>query len=310
MPSTTSQPAPQAQPPVGVLGTPADIPRMIDGNPDQIGQLVQEAVAIQAAADAGNRCLTDTELARIDAIGGAVEVANRQAEARQTVASVQAMAGTHTGRRTAPDTPGTPAHQASGTITGGHDRILDDPRGGFQRAGEYYMAVRVACLPGGGAMIDERLTRLNAPGATTTARESVGADGGYLVPTDFVPSAKELVTGDQSLLARTDMWPTTGNRVVAPVDESTPWATSGGIQVAWADELDQLAQSNPVLKARELKLMKATALVPASDEVLEDAASLEALIRSKTPKKFVAAVNTAIVTGNGVARPLGRCSVA
>ena len=58
----------------------------------------------------------------------------------------------------------------------------------------------------------------------------------------------EEVLGEDSLLSRTDQWTTKSNMIVVPADETTPWATSGGIQAYWTSENDQKTQSKVALK--------------------------------------------------------------
>jgi HK97 family phage major capsid protein len=55
----------------------------------------------------------------------------------------------------------------------------------------------------------------------------------------------------------------------------------------------------------QIRLAKLMALVPVSDELLEDAPGLESWLRAKAPAKMAAKINTAIVSGTGVGQPLG-----
>jgi HK97 family phage major capsid protein len=60
-----------------------------------------------------------------------------------------------------------------------------------------------------------------------------------------------------------------------------------------------------VFSQKSLRLHKLTALVPISEEALEDAPMLDSYLRSKAPAKMGAALNTAIVSGTGAGQPLG-----
>jgi HK97 family phage major capsid protein len=55
----------------------------------------------------------------------------------------------------------------------------------------------------------------------------------------------------------------------------------------------------------QMRLNKLMALVPVSDELLEDAPGLESWLRAKAPAKMAAKINTAIVRGTGAGQPLG-----
>src|SRR5207249_9005538 len=80
------------------------------------------------------------------------------------------------------------------------DSTLDDPRAGFKHFGEFALAVRDACQPG--KRPDDRLALI-----TKTASgmgENTGADGGFLVPSEFVQKILERVYATSNLLGMTD----------------------------------------------------------------------------------------------------------
>ena len=60
---------------------------------------------------------------------------------------------------------------------------------------------------------------------------------------------------------------TSSNTITFPKDETTPWASSGGLQAYWDGENDQLTQSKVALKEHTLRLNKLTALVPVTEEL-------------------------------------------
>lgn len=172
---------------------------------------------------------------------------------------------------------------------------------GFRSFGEFALCVKNA-MPGGGGNVDPRLLR-NAP--TTTSTEGTGADGGFLVPPDYRTEIVKEVLGEDTILGRTDQWRTNSNQIVVPADETTPWQSSGGIQVYWESEAGQKSQSKVALKEKTLRLNKLTALCPVTDELLEDASSLDSYLRRKVAEKMNFAINLAIVQGTGVGEPQG-----
>jgi HK97 family phage major capsid protein len=165
---------------------------------------------------------------------------------------------------------------------------------------DFALAVREASRISGN--IDPRLV-MNAP--TTVSTEGVGADGGFAVPPDFQNEIWQKVGGEDSLLSRTDTHTTTKNTMVFPSDETTPWDTSGGIQAYWESESAQLNQSKVALKSKETRLNKLTVLVPVTEELLEDAPSLNAYLQKKVGEKMDFKVTLKILTGSGVGEPLG-----
>lgn len=170
--------------------------------------------------------------------------------------------------------------------------------GNFDSLGDFAMAVKAVAR----GHRDPRLIS-NAP--TTYGSEWTGADGGYAVPPDFKEEIITLINGEDSLLSMTDSIPTTSNTLVVPVDESTPWQSTGGIQAYWDGEGAQFTQSKPALQNNTIRLNKLTALVPVTEELYEDAPALGAYLKRKAPEKIKFKLNDAILNGTGVGMPLG-----
>lgn len=170
--------------------------------------------------------------------------------------------------------------------------------------GEFALHVKRACTRGGQMSFKlETSERLAA--ATIFGNEGSGADGGFAVPPDFRTAIMDAVAGEESLISRCDTVTVTGNSFTAPVDMTTPWQTTGGIQAYWGTESGTKTQSKPALQERTTKLNKLYALVPLTDELVEDAAGMDAYLRRKAPEKIGFAANLAVVQGDGVGKPLG-----
>ena len=163
---------------------------------------------------------------------------------------------------------------------------------GFQNLGEFSKAVSNKSK----GSLDERFKN-------SYAQEKFSEDGGVLVPTDFMTEISEKVQGDQSLLPRTSMTPVSGNALSLPIDEKEPW--NGGIKGYWLGEASTYTQSKPLLGLAHWRLHKLGALVPITDELLEDTTALEAFIKSKAPSALLHKINDAIINGDGVAKPIG-----
>jgi HK97 family phage major capsid protein len=176
-----------------------------------------------------------------------------------------------------------------------------DKNGGFHTLGHFAQSVRGAALRGGN--IDPRLERLAS--ASTYGSESSGADGGWAIPPDFRASIMEKVLGEDTLISRCDQVTVQGNSITVPTDETTPWQTSGGIQAYWEGEAQATTQSKPKLADTTVKLNKLKALVPMTEELLEDAPAMDAYLRRKAPDKISFKLDLALVQGNGVGQPLG-----
>lgn len=156
-----------------------------------------------------------------------------------------------------------------------------------------------------GGYVDERLTRCNQLAAATIyASEADGASGGFFVPPDLRAGIVEKVMGEDSLARLCDQIPLSGNTYYMNVDEGTPWGSTG-IQAYWTGEGVAKTQSKPAIEQRTVKVDKLAAIVPVTDELLDDAPALDAYLRRITPERFAFALNLAIVQGNGVGKPLG-----
>ena len=171
---------------------------------------------------------------------------------------------------------------------------------GFNSMGQYLNSVLTASRQGG--TVDPRLIQ-NAP--TTYGREGVGEDGGFAVPPDFRSQIITKVTGEESLLNKTDSLTTSSNSITIPIDETTPWQSSGGIQAYWEREGGQKQQSKPALGEVTIKAHKIITLVPMTDELLQDAPAMAAYVNRKAPEKIDFKVSEAILRGTGVGQPLG-----
>jgi len=253
------------------------------------------------AAQAEERDLTEEENDKLEALDVQYKNTARQIKNIERVENQAVQLTKGTGRQSDPDEPVqnlAPMSQAQRA----RFEILEPPEvkrnNGFRSFGEFAISVRNATR----GNIDPRLLR-NAP--TTVSTEGVGADGGYAVPPDYREDIMEEVLGEDSLLSRTDQWTTKSNMIVVPADETTPWQTSGGILAYWAGENEQKTQSKVALKEKTLRLNKLTCLIPVTEELQEDAASLDAYLRRKVPEKMTMKVNIALVNGTGAGEPLG-----
>jgi len=250
----------------------------LQGLQDQIEAIINKA-------DEGDKDLEDEEIAEIDDLKEQAEKLGKQIKAREA-AKVQSVG------RKAPAEPG----NKGPTIV----RPTEIGKGGFKNFGEFAMTVRAA---GGSAPSQDAAQRLQNA-LTTYANEGTGADGGFLVPPDFRRDIATKIMGEESLISRTDRLTTSSNAIVIPTDETTPWGTSG-VQAYWEQEAGQKTQSKPVFGQNSLRLNKLIALVPVTDEMLQDAPQIDGYLRRKVPEVMTSKLNTAIVFGTGAGQPLG-----
>lgn len=267
---------------------------------DQLQDLQTENESIIAAADEADVDLTDDELATI---------ATNKTKITRLQAQIDARGGmpAAAGRVTRPEPENRPAGQRGRrdpiTVPASPKDPKDAGTFGFESFGAFAQMVHTAQVDEGKAG-DEARGRLN--NATTTfGNEGTGADGGFIVPPDFRNQIWTKVTGEDSLLSRTDQLVTSSNGITIPADETAPWDTSSGIQAYWESEGGAKTPSKPAFEPKTARLNKLICFVPVTDELLEDAPALESWLRMKAPQKMTSKLNTAIIRGNGVGKPQG-----
>jgi HK97 family phage major capsid protein len=260
---------------------------------NQRDALVAQTDEILNRADTEGRDVSSEELKQVEEITNKVEDFNKRIALAGRLRPVNAAPA----RRSSPE-PVTPGNPGRATVrvspiaaaTGTH---------GFNHFGEFCTNVRRACI--GDQDAQQRFLNV----ATTFGNEQSGQDGGYIIPPDFRATIWEKVNAEDSLLSRATPFVTSGNSITFPKDETAPWDSTGGIQCKWDSEGGQMDASKPSLQLDTARLAKLTALVPVSDEMLEDAPAIDSYLRAKAPTKMVSKINTAIIRGNGVGKPLG-----
>lgn len=186
------------------------------------------------------------------------------------------------------------------------ENVALDPKGGFNFVGEFMKAVHGATFSQrNGVAVDQRLLiSAAAPGAGTYANEGSGADGGFLIPPEFGKEIFQLSLTDNALLPMTDEVNVVGNGMSFPKDETTPWGTNG-VRAYWQGEASAPAGTKPVLGLTSLRLKKLMALVPVSDEMLDDSSALASYLPKKIGASIQWKTNEAILFGPGAGLPQG-----
>lgn len=265
-----------------------------------------EMKAIQEAADNDERDLSPEEAEKFEGLKASFAATEKEIGRRKDLESLEARVEAPGRRVTTPDAdeddekPAKPRAGARPVVTGGDANGARKGTGGFRNMGEFARKVWAA---GVGQRPDPRLEILNA--STTYSQEAVGADGGYAVPPDFKTVILEKMAAEDSLLGLTDQQTTSSNSITIPVDENEPWNLTNGAQAYWMSEGSTITQSKIALQNTTIRAEKIAALIPVTDELLADAAALEAYLRNKVPSKIEYKINDAIINGDGVGKPLG-----
>lgn len=271
-------------------------------------ELNEKGKSIQAKADAEKRELNPDEQKELESLFAEFEATELDIKRREILDQQASRLAEPQPRQVAPVAPmnatsapaPAPRQPATGLQNTRLSTLEERARWGFRDFGEFCASVRTATTNPSG--MDQRLIQ-NA--LSTYGSEGVGADGGFAVPPEWRSAITQLVGGEDSLLSRTDQQTAAGNSITFPVDETTAWQTSGGILAYWDSEAATMTQSKPALKETQIKLHRVTALVPVTDELLEDSAAMGGYVARKAGEKLAFKVNDAIINGTGVGQPLG-----
>jgi HK97 family phage major capsid protein len=157
----------------------------------------------------------------------------------------------------------------------------------------------------------EAMDRLNkVKAAASGANESIPSEGGFLVEKD---SADML--GDQAIatgLLSQDCFEvpisSNSNGLKLKLMDETSRANGsrfGGIQVYWEGEADTTTATKPKFRQAEWQLKKLMGIMYATEELINDAPALTALVNRWFPMEFGFKVDDGIVNGTGAGMPLG-----
>lgn len=260
------------------------------------GDLREAQRALIAAARAASRDLTDEERGQFDERMAQIERLNAD-ETRYAAleADERARLGENPG---APPTPAPPSPQPNADQ-------------GWRSMGEFLQAVATAERSNGRAL-DRRLVEVPAieSRAATGANETVPSDGGYLVQSDFSTTLLQRTyqTGQiVSDIPRIPISANSNNMKLFGIDETSRATGSrwGGVRVYRAAEADTVSSSRPRFRRIELELQKLLGFCYATDEMLQDAAALEAIIMMAFPQEFGWKLDNEAYRGSGAGEMLG-----
>jgi HK97 family phage major capsid protein len=246
--------------------------------------LVKEARALTDLAATESRDMTDAEVTAFDALRGKIDAASASIDREATLIAEEARLS---------------ASNALGVVVTDNREL--DPKRGFASIGEFMQAVYLSQKPG--KSMDERLF-IGAAAPTSFGNESSGQDGGFLVPPDFSKEIFRLSLGEDSLMPLTDNVEITANSMAFPKDETTPWGTNG-IRAYWQGEAAAANATKPVMGLATLRLKKLMALVPTTDELLDDASALTSYLPDKVATSIRWKTNESILFGAGNGIPIG-----
>ena len=245
-----------------------------------------KAMAVLNKAEAEDRFLTEAEQKEIDGYESEIRSWDESITRAERMLAIEPEERGVTEKPEAKPAPQKPEEKRFGTL------------------GEQLLAAYRAAMPGGHT--DERLSTRAASGLN----ESTPSDGGFLVQQDFVKELLKRTYETGILASKVKKIPISTNAnglKINAVDEDSRANGSrwGGVQTYWEAEADEHTGSKPKFRQMELSLKKLTGLCYATDELLQDAAALEAVIRQAFAEEFGFKMDDAILSGSGEGEPLG-----
>jgi len=176
------------------------------------------------------------------------------------------------------------------------------PTMGFKSFGEQLTSIAKSA----GGIMDPRLMEIKQTGMS----EGVPADGGFLVQEDFASELLKLTFSQGEILSRVRRFPISANSNSLRANyldegnraDGSRW---GGVLAYWKAEGALKVASNPTFGQLLLELNKLIGLCYATDELLQDAVALEAIINYAFQMEFTYQLEDAVINGTGAGQPLG-----
>ena len=136
--------------------------------------------------------------------------------------------------------------------------------------------------------------------------EGVAADGGNLVPTEFMATVIEFATAQSPILSR--VWRVPMNALTLKIPRLTQSAGSyfGGITLYWKDEAAQKTRTKPAFEQLTFTAKKLIGLIYMTDELIADSMiNLVNYITGLFVRAFQYEMERVIIAGSGTGQPLG-----
>jgi HK97 family phage major capsid protein len=203
---------------------------------------------------------------------------------------------------------GEPARNKAGHLVVTEDEGDKKAKMPFATLGEQLKAIALAYKnPHGG--VDERLLS-QAQKAVLGNNEGQSSDGGFLVQQDFTSEIMSLshdVAVVSNLCRRIPIGANANGLKINLVAESSRANGSrfGGARGYWVAEGGTITASQPTLRQVEWNLHKLGVLMYASDEILQDATALGAVMQMAASEEVAFMLDDSIINGSGAGQPTG-----
>ena len=184
--------------------------------------------------------------------------------------------------------------------------IDEDPMQGFNSFGEFARDVQAA----EGHTPSDHLQKVMAAGKASGQSEGVGAEGGFLLPTELSNNVMTRAQGVLGIMALCD-WSQgiKGNslEVVGYIDHDRSGTTYryGGVIPYWVAEAAAITGSKLLTRKFRIELEKMGALTYLTEEMVEDIEGMGQKLEAQMGLAIGNEAVEAVMFGNGVGKPLG-----
>lgn len=188
--------------------------------------------------------------------------------------------------------------------------------GGPPRSARYAdLFGRGALNAGGWGSFNDYLSALDSgrfhPGLvpiSAVATGGVGADGGFLVPTEYAAGLLDAALEDEIVRSRAEVWPMASDtRKVAGFDSSSAadGTLFGALTGQWVEQGAEISPQTPQLRFIDLHVRKLAALTEVSNELVADGQNYEQQLGQALVKAISWHLDFAFLRGSGSGQPLG-----
>ncbi len=144
--------------------------------------------------------------------------------------------------------------------------------------------------------------------AALGGNETVDAEGGFLIAPEFAQTLWQRIYSLGAVISRCFQQPMSSNRLIIPaVDEDSRADGSrwGGIQSFYEAEAATYQGTKPKFRPMQLTAHKLTALIYATDELLEDGPAFRSYCDNVVPQELTFRMEDNFYNGPGAGAPLG-----
>ena len=247
---------------------------------------------------------SDTDETELDTLNASAENLKSEIDSINKRGEIKAQSDARKSALKQPVRQPTSPIKEEAVTSGVHARLLDDPKAGFANYGAFMNDVKTASHPSG--TVSENLLELNASYGNNG---ETGADGGFLVPTEYSNKVVERIESIIPVVSKCDKVTMSGNSVLinGAVDHDRSGTTyrHGGVVSYWVGEGDSITRSNLKFRQLRLSLNKLAALSYVTEEEMSDVSNFGSRLLTKQAEAMSEELLEAIFYGSGVGKPLG-----